>query len=221
MVEQTFTHEEARRFYDAFGARQDSQGFYEDPPNHDLAAHLALGEARSVFELGCGTGRFAEYLLEHGLSPLARYLAVDLSETMVSLARRRLAPFGERVRIERSEGGFDFPVEPDSVDRFVSTYVLDLLSHDDIERALAEAHRALAPGGLAGVTSLTFGCRGLARAVSALWQWVQRARPSLVGGCRPLDVRPFFAGPGWALEYEALHTTRGLTSQVVVARRLG
>jgi len=218
-MERTFTHEQARRFYDRLGARQDTQAFYEDPPNHDLAAHFALSDARAVFELGCGTGRFAEYLLTHGLPPTARYHAIDLSPAMVELARKRLAGFGTRVRVESSPGDLRLPAEDGTVDRFVSTYVFDLLSRDDIERAVKEAHRVLEPGGLAGVTSLTFGCSGMSRFVSSLWGFVQRARPGLVGGCRPLDVRPFFGAPDWTLEHEAVHTTRGLTSQVVVARK--
>jgi hypothetical protein len=52
------SHEEARAFYDWFGARQDSQRFYEDPALCDLLGHADFGEARSVFEFGCGTGRF-------------------------------------------------------------------------------------------------------------------------------------------------------------------
>ena len=40
-------------------------------------------------------------------------------------------------------------------DRFVLTYVLDLLSPKDIGPVFAEAHRVLAPGGLPGLVGLT------------------------------------------------------------------
>ena len=139
---------------------------------------------------------------------------------MVGLARDRLAPFGERARVTLVEGGLGLPVESDSCDRFLSTYVLDLLSRDDIERALGEAHRVLSPGGLAGISSLTFGRDVLGRAVSTLWLLVHRLSPRRVGGCRPLDLEPWFEPPAWKLEHLQTHRASGLTSQVLVARRL-
>jgi tRNA G46 methylase TrmB len=51
--------EQARRIYDRIGRAQDWQRFYEDAATAELAAHASFGDARAVFELGCGTGRFA------------------------------------------------------------------------------------------------------------------------------------------------------------------
>ena len=59
----TITRNEASRFYDKFGAKQDRQGFYEDAAL-DLMIELGkFPDAENVFELGCGTGRLAEQLL--------------------------------------------------------------------------------------------------------------------------------------------------------------
>ena len=218
--ERTLSADEARRFYDAFGARQDSQAFYEDPPNRDLAAHLELGEASALFELGCGTGRLAAELLERELPATCRYHGVDLSSTMVELARARLARFGERARVTLGDASLALPAQSGSCDRFLSTYVFDLLSRADIERAVEEAQRVLRPGGLAGLTGLTFGRDLLGRAVSTLWTAVHRLSPRRVGGCRPLDLEPWFRAPAWKLEYLERHRVSGLTSQVLVARRL-
>lgn len=43
----------------------------------------AFETATHVFELGCGTGRFAERLLERHLPATARYKGIDLGPTMV------------------------------------------------------------------------------------------------------------------------------------------
>jgi ubiquinone/menaquinone biosynthesis C-methylase UbiE len=139
---------------------------------------------------------------------------------MVELARGRLARFGERARVDQSDASLELPVPSGSCDRFLSTYVLDLLSRDDIGRALREAQRALAPGGLAGLTSLTFGADLLGRVVSTLWIAVHRLSPRRVGGCRPLDLAPWFEPPAWKIEHLATHRASGLTSQVLVARRM-
>src|ERR671932_2737837 len=50
-------------------------------------------EAPTVLDVGGGSGRIGEPILEQGAS---RYVDVDLSNTMLDLARERLAPFGGR-----------------------------------------------------------------------------------------------------------------------------
>ena len=56
---------------------------------------LALRGDETVLDAGCGSGRVTQKLLER--LPGGRVLALDASSTMLSEARRRLAPAGERV----------------------------------------------------------------------------------------------------------------------------
>lgn len=93
------SHEEAKAFYDWFGIRQDSQRIYEDAALDDLVAHAGFSEAHSVFEFGCGTGRFAERLLSDLLPSECRYQAADASAAMVRLAQARLAPWKDRAQV--------------------------------------------------------------------------------------------------------------------------
>ena len=72
---QVLDHSAARAYYDRFGKKLDSQSFYEDPALDELIAHANFGEARSVFEFGCGTGKFAARILESHLPSPAGYLA--------------------------------------------------------------------------------------------------------------------------------------------------
>lgn len=104
------TRDEARRFYDRFGARQDSQAFYEDRALDALIRAGDFENARSVVEFGCGTGRLAARLLGELLPPSTTYVGFDLSATMVSLARERLRELGERVRVEPSDGSAGLPL---------------------------------------------------------------------------------------------------------------
>jgi ubiquinone/menaquinone biosynthesis C-methylase UbiE len=134
---------EAKRFYDRLGSRQDWQSFFENPAINELIAHAAFDTAHSVFEFGCGTGALASRLLQAQLPAHARYVGLDISDTMVSLAQERLKPWSERARIHQSDGSPRIS-EPDrSFDRFVSTYVFDLLAPDFIDQLLSEAHRVL------------------------------------------------------------------------------
>jgi len=212
----TLTHAEARDFYDGFGAKQDGQAFYEDPAVEALVTHASFERARAVVELGCGTGRLAQRLLTESLSPNATYLGVDVSHTMVELSLRRLEPWSARARVIETDGMPKLFVEPASCDRFVSTYVLDLLSESDIEAVLCEAQRILAPGGRLCLASLTHGDSLGTRIVSRLWSALHRLRPQLVGGCRPLALAPFL-GAQWHVLHRERVAAYGICTEVIVA----
>jgi SAM-dependent methyltransferase len=209
------THEQARAFYDDFGSKQDLQSLYEDAALDELLANAELRTARSVVEFGCGTGRLAARMLDGLLPAGAVYFGYDVSETMVGLARERLARFGARARVNRSDGSPALPLAAGDCDRFVSTYVLDLLSPDDARALVAEARRLLANDGRLCLASLAPGTRPFSRAVQAIWQLAWRIRPQLVGGCRPVELRELI-GPRWRILHRNIICRLGLCSEVLV-----
>lgn len=214
------THEQAKIFYDRFGSKQDWQRFYESRAVDDLIAHLKLNQAQSVFEFGCGTGRLAEILLDHFLPVKATYTGVDISTTMVSLSRNRLARFGQRVQIIQTNGKSTLPVETNSYDRFVSTYVFDLLETEEIVALIAEAHRILNSKGLAGLVSLTRGFTPGSWLVGGIWSAVHSLAPSVVGGCRPILLLDFFNPPDWVVRYRTRISAFGVPSEILVAEQV-
>ncbi|HUX20765.1 MAG TPA: class I SAM-dependent methyltransferase [Spirochaetia bacterium] len=207
-----------KKYYDRFGIKQDSQGFYEDPPVERLIEQGDFGNARRVFELGCGTGRLAARLLADHLSADASYSGVDVSDTMIALASQRLERFGKRVSLSLSTGGTEIPRLNHSLDRVVSAYVLDLLPEEEIEELFEEAHRVLDLGGLLCCVSLTRGTGVGSRLVSALWSAVYRVAPSLVGGCRPISLAPRLDLRRWDIVYHEILTPFAVPSEVLVAR---
>ena len=214
----TLSHQEAKEFYDRFGAKQDAQGWYEDPATRALEVMGALHEARSVVEFGCGTGKLAARLLTEVLPSDARYVALDQSTTMVRLAKERLAAWNGRATVEAVSGPPDLRVGVGAADRVLSTYVLDLLSEEDIRRFLDEAHRVLAPGGRLCITNLTYGETGLAKLVTSLWLRIHRSNPARVGGCRPLRMTELLDAR-WTDVRREVVTAWGLSSESVAAVR--
>lgn len=212
------TPSQARKFYDRFGKRQDTQAFYEDAALEDLIAHAGFEHAASVFEFGCGTGRFAERLLGKHLCPYASYLGIDISSTMIEIAGRRISPYGERANVEQSNGSVAFPLPDQSVDRVICTYVLDLLPQTGIQQAVSEARRAIAPGGRLCLVSLTTGNTVTSRFVSGLWSAIFRLYAPLVGGCRPIQLESLVGRHGWGVEYRNVISRFGIASEVLVAR---
>lgn len=216
----TLSYEEARRVYNRIGSMQDSQAFYEDVATRELIRNGDFPSAESVFEFGCGTGRFAQMLLRDHLGPTAAYRAVDLSPTMIGLATRRLSGFGDRVQVVLTDGSPPASERPASCDRFVSNYVFDLLSDADIVAVLSEAHRMLRPGGLLCLSSLSGGSGPLSRTVIRIWALLHRVNPKLVGGCRPVALPAFLENGPWKLRHHKTLAPFGLPSEVVVAERL-
>jgi len=210
------SHQEAKAFYDRFGRKQDLQRFYEDPAIEVLLRHAAFESASAVVEFGCGTGRLAERLLREQLPGRATYLGLDISRTMVELTRARLEPWADRAKVELTEGSPGLPVADRDCDRFLSTYVLDLLSEEEIRSTLHEARRVLAPGGRLCVASLTFGQTLPSRLVCRIWTTVHSLRPRLVGGCRPLRLEAF-TGSDWQVLHRQVLCTFGICTEVLIA----
>ena len=209
--------ETAARVYDKIGRLQDTQSPFERPALDRLITLGRFDTATSVFELGCGTGSLAHRLLSDRLPPQSTYLGVDVSTRMVTLARRRIAPFADRTRIVHTDGRLPLPAADRSADRFIAAYVFDLLPHDYATRLIDEAHRLLVPGGLACLASLTTGQSTLARLVSRSWHGIWRVAPRLVGGCRPIDARGLLDGGSWDVDDDVIIQSLGVASQLVVA----
>src|SRR6202522_2690134 len=106
-----------------------------------LAAMIGAKPFRNLLDLGTGTGRMLELLAPHA----ARAVGVDQSAAMLALARARIVQAGLRHVSLRQGDIYAPPVERNAYDLVVVHQVLHFL--DDPARALAEARRALAPGG--------------------------------------------------------------------------
>jgi SAM-dependent methyltransferase len=215
----TLSRKQARRVYDRIGALQDTQAFYEDRAVRILLEHGDFASALRVFEFGCGTGRFALRLLSDHLPAAARYRGVDQSPKMVELARRRLAPYASRADVVLSDGSPPTAEPAGYYDRFVSNYVLDLLSEADIAAVVREAHRILAPSGLLCLSGLSTGGGPLSRLVARAWGRVHSLRPALLGGCRPLDLVAWLPAADWRVRHRARLAPFGVPCEAVVAER--
>jgi ubiquinone/menaquinone biosynthesis C-methylase UbiE len=215
----TLSHVEARRVYDCIGRKQDTQAFYEDRATSLVISHLHLATAQAVFEFGCGTGRVAASLLADHLPQTATYRAVDISPVMVALAKQRLARFGSRAEVKLSDGGPPIHESSGSYDCFISNFVLDLLSLEDIAQVINEAHRILRPEGLLGLSGLTTGFTVTSRAFAWLLAQIHAIRPSLVGGCRSLKLLSLLPQHQWKICHHARLAPLCIPVEAVVAVR--
>ena len=168
-------------------------GFYEDqvlPRLVDVAlggkrfreprARVAAGLEGEVLEVGFGSGRN----VPHYPPAVRRVLAVDPAVVGRRLAARRVEASPVPVEYVGLDGE-DLPVADASVDRVLTTWTLCTIP--DVDRALAEIHRVLRPGG-----ALHFLEHGRSSDLKVA-RWQDRLTPlqrRVAGGChlnRPIE----------------------------------
>jgi SAM-dependent methyltransferase len=142
-------------------------------------------EAPSVLDVGGGSGRIGELVLDQGAS---RYVDVDLSDTMLDLARERLSRFGDKVELVQGDflqtpvkGPFDIVLALGYFD-----YIADAERHVRRMREL---------------------CSGSAVASFPRWTWtkgpIRKLRYEVINNCPIYDytaegLRSLFAKAGFA-----------------------
>ena len=224
----TITRAEARDVYDGFAKKghiggRDAGGGYGGPAVQALLTMALFDQASTVYEFGCGQAKLASLVLDE--QPHLHWSSVDQSPEMIALARQRMAPHAERFACEiLPDGDPATAAAPTArVDRFVSTYVLDLLSEDDMCAVLSQAERRLKPDGLLLLAGITWGYRDGWRTflMTAIWEVLYRVRPRTVGGCRPQALEPYLGAAGWTVVSRARTMPTGfpwMVSEVVAAR---
>lgn len=113
-----------------------------------------------------------------------------------------------------------FPLPDNAVDRVVCTYLLDLLSENDINRIACEAHRVLMANGKFCLISLTRGETFISGIVSGLWSMLFHIYAPLVGGCRPVRLEPLIDRQNWSIEYHHVVTPVGVPSEILIAKKV-
>jgi S-adenosylmethionine-diacylgycerolhomoserine-N-methlytransferase len=110
-------------------------------------AALPLGDARSVLEIGCGTGRNLKFMAD--AHPTLRLTGTDISKEMLKSARARFAraQFDKRISLQQGDAAIR-PIEG-KAPRILMSYSLSMVP--DWRRTLAVAIEVLQPGGILAI----------------------------------------------------------------------
>ncbi|ACM20425.1 SAM-dependent methyltransferase, type 11 [Geotalea daltonii FRC-32] len=175
----------------------------------DLAA---IRDGETVLEVAVGTGlAFLEIVKRN---PHGRNMGIDLSQGMLSRARKRLA----QVRggnYEFSTGSaFHLQAENDSVDLLVNNYMFDLIPYEDMDKILAEFRRVLKKEGRLVLVNMTRG----ERFGSRLYETLYRLSPRAMGGCRGVCLSDKLREHGFFVVVREYHQQMLFPSEVILAR---
>jgi len=174
------------------------------PAAQTLYSNLQLQSSRATLELGVGHGASLPLLCAL-LPPSARYVATDVDPSVVATAEDRAAALGLSSRVEFAVAdaarlGEDAQHADGSYDRIAANFLLHLLP--DPAAALAEAHRVLAPGGIAAFSlwgakkdSLMYTLQG--KVLRKLGAEAQPTHPNFRLGADEAALRGLFAAAGF------------------------
>jgi len=117
--------------------------------NLSFISHRLIGDARlsagqRVLDLGCGTG-YPAILAAQAVGGHGRVIAIDLSEGMLAIAKRKAAEAGLSNILFQAEDATTLPFDSDSFDAVISRFCLMFLP--EIPKAVAEVARVLRSGG--------------------------------------------------------------------------
>ena len=114
-----------------------------DPDRSDLDLYLGLAErfeARSVLDVGCGTGTFAVLLAERGIE----VTGVDPASASLNVARRK--PGADKVRWIHGDATTVPPMQVDMA-TMTANVAQVFITDDDWTATLGAVYRLLRPGG--------------------------------------------------------------------------
>ena len=107
-----------------------------------IANDQLITSRQSILDFGCGTGRLTEFMAKD----FKKVIGVDILGTMIAQGKIRL---GSLKNVELIEiDGSSLPLPDKSID-FVFSYLVfqHIKTREIVERAFADIHRVLAPGG--------------------------------------------------------------------------
>ena len=112
------------------------------------ATRIVLGDRQlgSVLELGCGTGKNTEWLVERASS----ITAIDFSEGMLRVAKEKVK--SEKVTWKQADVTLDWDVADDSFDLITCSLILEHI--EDLGFIFSQANAKLKPGGLFFISEL-------------------------------------------------------------------
>jgi ubiquinone/menaquinone biosynthesis C-methylase UbiE len=166
-----------------------------------------------ILEVAVGTGKVFEKIV--GYNPGGTNIGIDLSPEMLKrsekiLRKRHLKNFELR---EGNALNLEFPDE--SFNILVNNFMIDLMPAEYFDRIALEFHRLLKPGGIAVISTFSFGYKR----VHKLWQKIAEKFPGVLTGCRPVSIKENLVTAGFLIENDEQISQNSFPAEIIKARK--
>jgi ubiquinone/menaquinone biosynthesis C-methylase UbiE len=177
---------------------------------------LAVNEAETVLEIGCGTGK-GLVEITNKVGATGQVHGIDLSAGMLRQVQTTLVKAGQRKRAALVEGdGARLPYQNASFTAIFLSFTLELFDTPEIPLVLAECRRILVPGGRLGVVSMLKTAQPSRTA--RLYEWFHTHIPAYVD-CRPIEAHSMIQAAGFTLVKHECKSMWGLPVALALAKK--
>lgn len=174
-----------------------------------------IKDGQDILEVAVGTG-LAFYEIARR-NPNGTNIGIDLSNGMLSEARKRLKSLAHTNYSLGIGTAFQLEMEDESIDTLVNSYMFDLIPHAGVEDILLEFKRVLRPGGRLILVNMTEAEQPAAN----IYKFIYRISPGLIGGCRPVSLSRALEKAGFKMDVREYHQQMLFPSEVIRAYKNG
>jgi demethylmenaquinone methyltransferase/2-methoxy-6-polyprenyl-1,4-benzoquinol methylase len=190
--------DKVREVYNRTASRYDLQHTtftaWSDEKGRRLLVEKTVREGDKVLDAGAGTGCTA-LLAAKKVGPSGKVVLFDLSENMLTVARKKMESAGLQDRAEFKTGDIlNLPFEDASFDVVLSTY--SLCPVREPSKAALKLYRLVKLGGLLGIAHSTEPNSPLIRWLAEKIENVIWRFPLLSLGCRAISILPVLEKAG-------------------------
>lgn len=191
-MEAKLDKEQVRAVYRKIAARYDTWSRLTESKARRRCLELAnIKDGEAVLEVAVGTGILFEQVLK--ANPTGRNEGIDLTEEMLAQAKIRAEKSGASNFNLKVGDAYHLEYPDSSFDIVLNNYMFDLIPEKDFLRIVTEFKRVLRPGGRIVMANMTAGTRWF----NAIWDWLYKLHPALVGGCRAIELSPHLQRAGF------------------------
>ena len=212
MLDAKVSQKEVAGVYDALSPMYNLWGRFTESQARDRAIELAdIKDGQDVLEVAVGTGMAFHEIVKK--NPTGRNVGIDLSEGMLTKARKRLQKLrvanyelktGSALRLEEQDASFDL---------LMNNYMFDLMAFEEMDTVLQEFKRVLRTGGKLVLVNMTVG----EKFGTDIYTWIYRISPKLMGGCRGVQLSEKLKVHGFNVKLREYYQQLLFPSEVILA----
>ena len=206
--------EKIGQLYDGTACFYDVWATLTETKAQDRAIEIAhIQDEIVILDVAVGTGRLFNRIVKR--NPNGRNVGIDISKGMLAKAKSLLSKQPNSNYSLDIGSAFDIKMDDLSVDILFNNYMFDLIPFDQMDTVINEFSRVLKPGGKLVLVNMTkaeqFG--------AGLYERIYRISPTLMGGCRGVQLSNLLAEHGFIIENREYIQQMLFPSEVILATK--